>query len=123
MESNQKQTGAAWREAAGSCGLNLGERQVDAAYVNGVALFAFESNFSNSSTPFFSCVVTGHMSCGASTLDEAKAKGVVMAMEMGAAGADRRMSRAQFETLVATPERLYQADDTSHEPFHAVPAH
>lgn len=48
-----------WQQAAGSCSLNIGDTPVEAAYVNGVALFAYKSPLSRPDASFFQCVVTG----------------------------------------------------------------
>lgn len=89
-----------WIKASGNCGFNV-DRPIEAAYVNGVALFSFESRLSKSGNPFYSCVVTGHMTCGGATLEEAQREGVRRAVEDGVRGSDRRISRAEFERLVS----------------------
>ena len=88
-----------WKLAAGSCGFNTGTAPIEGAYVNGVALFAWSSN----GHPV--CVVTGLGACGGETADHAKAKGVRVAEAEGPRDADRKLSRKQFEAVMADPER------------------
>jgi hypothetical protein len=95
-----------WRVAAGSCGHTIGERVIEAAYVNGVAMFAFEARSGNNSPKFYSCVVTGRMTCGGASLDEVKQAGIDEALRYGTLEADRKMSRKQFEAVVADTTRL-----------------
>lgn len=91
-----------WRRAAGSCGINIGKSPVEAAYVNGVALFAFESRLSTPEAPFYSCAVTGHMTCGGNSLEEAKLAGECAALRIDQADSDVKMTKQQFEKVVAT---------------------
>lgn len=87
-----------WRQAKGLCGFNV-KGPVYGAYVKGVALFAFQHTES-----FWNCVVTGQLSCGGKTLEEAQQKGVYEALKHGLLGSDRRYSRKQFNDLMeATP--------------------
>lgn len=90
-----------WVTANGSCGFNVDGGAVQAAYVNGVALFVFESSLSRADQPFFNCVVTGHMTCGGETIEAAKDAGVRRARAWGVDGADRRLSRAKFAEVVS----------------------
>ena len=95
---------AQWRLAKGSCGYSIGDQPVYAAYVNGVALFAFQSG---KKPPFYLCVVPGLMSCGGHTLEEAQAKGVKEAQDYRNWNEyDRRMTREQFLECIENPERL-----------------
>ena len=87
-----------WKPAAGSCGFNAGSARVEGAYVNGVALYAW-------SYPYPCCVVTGHGSCGGATTAAAKAAGVRWAEEGDPQDADRRLSKQQFEAVMADPAR------------------
>lgn len=95
-----------WIIAEGSCGYNLGDTQIEAAYVNGVALFAYESSLSKTGVPRYSCGVTGQITCGGKSMEEAKAAGVHQALKYGVLGADRRLTRKQFNEIVANPVRL-----------------
>lgn len=94
-----------WTKAAGGCGLNL-RGEVFAAYVAGVALFAFESAHSRPGAEHFSCIVVGHMTCGADTLEAVQAEGVSRALQAHPADADRKLTRAEFEACVADEYRL-----------------
>lgn len=101
-----------WILARGSCGFNLGDRQVEAAYVNGVALFAYESpSLSRPNAPFYNCVVTGQMTCGSASMAKAKASGVYEAKKHGTNEADRRLSRKQFLEVINSLERLPYGPD------------
>lgn len=82
-----------WRKATSDCGYDA-EGDVEAAYLSGVALFAFKPKGSDG---YCQCVVTGVMTCGGANLDEAKAAGVAAALNGGKFEADRRMSKAKFE--------------------------
>lgn len=96
-----------WVRAAGSCGYNIGDTPVMAAYVNGVGLFAWQtSGRPAGAKPWFNCVVTGQMTCGGETLEAAQASGVRVALRDGVTEADRRLSRKQFDALVADPTQL-----------------
>lgn len=96
-----------WKQAAGSCGYNIGDTPVMAAYVNGVGLFAWQtSGRPAGARPWFNCVVTGQMTCGGETLEAAQAAGVRVALRDGVTEADRRLSRKQFDAVVADPTRL-----------------
>ena len=90
-----------WSLASGDCGYR-GVNNVYGAYVNGVALFAFQRD-SGSATPFYSCVVTGALSCGGATLEEVQAKGVAYARDVSKNDLDRRLSKKQFDEIMRTP--------------------
>lgn len=97
-----------WVLAKGSCGLNVAG-DVFGAYVNGIALFSFKwksKSKSKSTKPFYSCVVTGHMTCGGGTLEEAQAKGLARALDAPGSEADQKMSRKEFNALIANNTRL-----------------
>lgn len=94
-----------WKKAAGGCGLNL-KQDVYAAYVSGVALFAFESAHSQPGAEHFSCIVVGHMTCGAYSLEEVQAEGMARAKQVNPADADRKLTHAEFDALVADEQRL-----------------
>lgn len=94
-----------WTKAAGGCGLNL-KSGVYAAYVAGVALFAFESAVSRPGAEHFTCIVVGHMTCGGYTLEEVQAEAVARALQADPADADRKLTRAEFDACVADEFRL-----------------
>lgn len=93
-----------WILAKGSCGFNIGSTSVYAAYVNGVALFAFEYAVRNK--PHFSCVVTGQLLCGGKSLHEAMDAGALEALKWGVLDADQRFSRKKFQEVIDNPVRL-----------------
>jgi hypothetical protein len=90
-----------WILAAGTCGMNLGDRPVYATYVNGVALFAYQSNLGH-----YSCSVTGQLTCGGDSLHEAMDAGALEALKWGVLEADRRYSRKKFQEIVNDSTRL-----------------
>ena len=90
----------AWSIAKGSCGLNLGETEVHGAYVNGIALFAFEGPCKPSGLPpYYKCVVIGHITCGGESLKEAQEAGVRFAQQSTEQGR-RKLTRKQFDYLM-----------------------
>lgn len=91
-----------WIVAAGSCGFNLDARQVWACYHKGVALFVWPYHDGKG----YTYAVTGHMSGLGRTLESAMVQAEGVAAANGTHGADRRMSRKQFDKVTSNPERL-----------------
>lgn len=100
-------TTSTWTKARGSCGCCTGSADVFGAYVSGVALFAFESCVLTPEQPFFTCVATGHGSCGGATLEAAQAAGLSIAINEGVEGTARRLTRGQFDALMDDSQRHY----------------
>lgn len=88
-----------WRQAAGNCGFSV-PGPVFAAWVHGIALFAFESNLSTPEKPAWFCVITGNHSVTASSLEETKLKGEGAAKIAYTYRSSRNISKEQFENLV-----------------------
>ncbi len=86
--------------ALGSCGFNTAS-PVDVAHVGGTALFVFESTLSKPEVPYFTCVITGMMSCSGASREEAMAEGVRRALSGG--DRDRRLSFAQLQEMALDP--------------------
>ncbi len=93
-----------WSLAKGSAGFNVAG-EVWGAHVNGVALFAYQDR--GPPRPFWLCVVTGHLTAGASTLDSAMVRGESLAMQYGTSGADRTIGRKEFQKIMTDPARLF----------------
>lgn len=88
-------------EALGSCGFST-QSKVEVAHLHGVSLFVFETT-PRKGPPFYNCVVTGMMSCGAASRDEALAEGVRRARSAVRSDIDRHLSIAKLQELALTP--------------------
>lgn len=88
--------------ALGSCGFTTAS-PVDVAHIKGTALFVFESGISSPEKPFFSCVVTGMMTCGADSREAAMAEGVRRARSVEASDLDRRLSYGKLQEMALDP--------------------
>lgn len=84
-----------WFEAKGSCGFNV-DTQVYAKFHNNIALFAWEHG------GYFTCSVTGVMSCGGDTLEQCQKSGEVAADDARNSDIDMRMSYEEF-TKITNP--------------------
>ena len=91
-----------WIVAKGSCGFNVGDAIVEAAYVNGRSLFVFPALWSKE---FWTCVVAGECSCGGNSKDEAKAAGIKFCIEDDKELRIRKPPQ-KFLDIVNNPERL-----------------
>ena len=88
--------------ALGSCGFNTAS-PVDVAHINGTSLFVFESGLSTPDKPFFTCVVTGMMSCGGNSREAAMAEGVRRARSLEARSRERRLSYGKLQEMALDP--------------------
>lgn len=88
--------------ALGSCGFNTGS-PVDVAHIKGTALFVFETSLSTPEKPFFTCVVTGMMSCGGESREAALAEGVRRARSVEVRHLDRRLSYGKLQEMALDP--------------------
>jgi len=93
-----------WEIAAGSCGFNTGDRHIYGRYVNGVALFCW--GFSVDPNKWHICVIKGHCTVGGLTRQTTMEDAVRFAIENGASGADRRISKSEFKSIMSDTERL-----------------
>lgn len=96
-----------WAVAKGSAGYNV-RGPVYGRYVNGVALFAFLASWSKEE--HWSCVVTGHLTAGGDTLEQACRAGEAYARKNGVSGADRRLTKKQFQARMDDPRFLPTSD-------------
>lgn len=85
--------------AVGSCGFNTKAPAV-VAYLNGVAIFGFESVHSTPDVPTFICVVVGQGYFVAATLDDALTEGIRKARS--SMGNRNRLSITQVQTMAMT---------------------
>lgn len=83
-----------WVESKGSCGYNV-DGPVYAKHHRGVALFAWENE-----NGFWSCSVTGVMTCGGSTLEECQIAGEKAADDSDSRDRDRFIGREAFAVLI-----------------------
>lgn len=88
--------------ALGSCRFHT-TSPVDVAYLKGTALFVFESPLSTPERPFYTCVVTGVMSCGAASREEAMAEGVRRARSLSRQDVDQRLAYGKLQEMALDP--------------------
>jgi len=89
MENNRY----GWVKSKGSCGYNV-DGPVYAKYIRPMGLFAWERD------GFWTCAVTGVMSCGGQSLEECQIAGENAAYDSRSIDRDRNMSKEEFDAIV-----------------------
>lgn len=102
-----------WTKAAGSCGFHVDQREVEAAMINGRALFVFENPLSSVEAPLFTCVVMGLTASHHPTMQAAKLAGEGLALRTIFYG--RTLTGMDFCDLIGNPQRLHSPTLNSDE--------
>lgn len=90
-------------EALGSCGFGT-DSKVEVAHIKGVALFVFDGpSVPDNLAPFYTCVVTGMMSCGGASREEALAEGVRRARTAIRDELDREITFGRLQEMALLP--------------------